>query len=196
MLELKIQTTVCSMKDIILALRQAAEHKAFTSSLNTLHYLLSQLQSLEKTLCLSPKITPSPNTRFGNRRQPGSSYFKHNRSAIQVTSQHVSETAAYRLIFLDSNFFFCRCLYVGDVTNASIKPALRILKQNLTLLCSIVTDHAQALALKEAVKASFEVYLMVLLAGVSSRIFFGSDHPMIEEDLNSLKRVFCNVEKD
>ncbi|XP_073123042.1 protein unc-13 homolog [Henckelia pumila] len=159
--------------------------------LNTLHYLLTQLQSLDKTLCISPKITPSPNNRFGNRRQPGSSYFEHNRAAIQVASQHVSEVAAYRLIFLDSNAFFYRCLYVGDVTNARIKPALRILKQNLTLLCAIVTDRAQAPALKEVMKASFEVYLMVLLAGGSARNFLRSDHPMIEEDLNSLKRVFC-----
>ncbi|XP_073027898.1 protein unc-13 homolog [Primulina eburnea] len=159
--------------------------------LNTLHYLLSQLQSLEKSLCLSPKITPSPNSRFGNRRQPGSSYFEHNRSAIQVASQHVLEVAAYRLIFLDSNSFFYRSLYVGDVTNARIKPALRILKQNLTLMCAIITDRAQALALKEVMKASFEVCLMVLLAGGSSRTFSRTDHPMIEEDLHSLKRVFC-----
>ncbi|KAL3828275.1 hypothetical protein ACJIZ3_017077 [Penstemon smallii] len=159
--------------------------------LNTLHYLLSQLQSLDKTISLSPKITPAPKTRFGNRRQLGSSYFEHSRSAIQAASQHVSEVAAYRLIFLDSNSVFYGSLYVGDVANARIRPALRILKQNLTLLCAIVTDRAQPLALKEVMKASFEAYLMVLLAGGSSRIFYRSDHAMIEEDFDNLKRVFC-----
>ncbi|CAK9180196.1 unnamed protein product [Ilex paraguariensis] len=160
--------------------------------LNTLHYFLSQLHSLDKTISLSPRVVPSPHYRFSNnRRQHGSPYFDHTRSAIQVASQHVSEVAAYRLIFLDSNSVFYGSLYVGDVENARIRPALRILKQNLTLLCAMVTDRAQPLALKELMKASFEAYLMVLLAGGSSRIFSRSDHEMIEEDFDSLKRVFC-----
>ncbi|KAK4427843.1 protein unc-13 [Sesamum alatum] len=158
--------------------------------LNTLHYLLSQLHYLDKTLSLSPKVTP-PKSRFGNRRQLGSSYFEHSRSAIQSACQHVSEVAAYRLIFLDSNSVFYGSLYIADVANARIRPALRTLKQNLTLLCAIVTERAQPLALKELMKASFEAYLMVLLAGGSSRIFSRLDHPMIEEDFDNLKRVFC-----
>ncbi|KAL7145007.1 hypothetical protein ABFS83_07G049800 [Erythranthe nasuta] len=158
--------------------------------LNTLHYILSKLHSLDKTLSLSPKVTP-PKSRFGNRRQLGSSYFEHSRSAIKAATQHVSEVAAYRLIFLDSGPVFYSSLYVGDVVNTRIKPALRILKQNLTLLCAIVTDRAQPLALKEVMRASFEAYLMVLLAGGGSRIFSRLDHAMIEEDFESLKRVFC-----
>ncbi|XP_073282657.1 protein unc-13 homolog [Primulina huaijiensis] len=159
--------------------------------LNTLHYLQSQIHSLDKTLTLSPKITPSPKSWFGNRRQLNSSYFEHSRSAIQVAFQHVAEVAAYRLIFLDSNSVFYGSLYIGDVINSRIRPALRILKQNLTLLCAIVTDRAQPLALQEVMKASFEAYLMVLLAGGSSRTFSRFDHPMIEEDFDNLKRVFC-----
>ncbi|KAL0392695.1 UNVERIFIED_CONTAM: hypothetical protein Sradi_2492300 [Sesamum radiatum] len=109
----------------------------------------------------------------------------------QIASQHVSEVAAYRLIFLDSNSVFYGSLYVGDVASARIRPAVRILKQNLTLLCAIVTDRAQRLAIKEVMKASFEAFLMVLLAGGSTRVFSRLDHPMIEEDFESLKRVFC-----
>ncbi|KAH9681861.1 hypothetical protein WN943_029167 [Citrus x changshan-huyou] len=73
-----------------------------------------------------------------------------------------AEVAAYRLIFLDSNFVFYESLYVGDVANARVRPALQTLKQNLTLLSAILMDKAQALAIK-----------------------------MIEEDFDSLKRVFC-----
>ncbi|CDO99278.1 unnamed protein product [Coffea canephora] len=162
--------------------------------LNTLHFLNSQLNSLDKTLSLSSKIVPSPHSRINNRnRQLGdsSSYFDHARSAIHVATQHVCEVAAYRLIFMDSNSVFYGSLYVGDVANARIRPALRTLKQNLTLLCAIVTERAQPLALKEVMRASFEAFLMVLLAGGSSRIFFRSDHQMIEEDFENLKRMFC-----
>ncbi|KAL9410953.1 hypothetical protein AB3S75_044682 [Citrus x aurantiifolia] len=40
-------------------------------------------------------------------------------------------------------------------------------------------------------KASFEAFLMILLVEGSSRVFYRSDHQMIEEDFDSLKRVFC-----
>ncbi|GFP83397.1 hypothetical protein PHJA_000483100 [Phtheirospermum japonicum] len=86
-----------------------------------------------KTLSLSPKITP-PKSRFGNRRQLGSSYFEHSRSSIRTAFQHVSEVAAYRLIFLDSNSVFYGSLYVADVSTSRIKRALKTLKQNFTLL--------------------------------------------------------------
>ncbi|GMP55911.1 hypothetical protein CsSME_00020576 [Camellia sinensis var. sinensis] len=164
--------------------------------LNTLHYLLSHLNSLDKSLALSPHLisTTSPHNHHRRRSSlttASSSYFDLARSTIQSATQHVSEVAAYRLIFLDSNCVFFESLYAEDVENSRIKPALRILKQNLTLLSAIVTDRAQPLAMKEVMKASFEAFLTVLLAGGSSRIFNKTDHLMIEEDFESLKRVFC-----
>ncbi|PON94817.1 hypothetical protein TorRG33x02_093300 [Trema orientale] len=166
--------------------------------LNTLHYLLSHLNSLDKSLSLSPRIIPSTRNRFTNTRKvhensssTSYSYFERTHSSIQSAGQNVSEVAAYRLIFLDSNSVFYESLYVDDVANARIRPALRILKQNLTLMTAILTDRAQALAMREVMKASFEAFLMVLLAGGSSRVFLRSDQEMIEEDFESLKRVFC-----
>ncbi|KAM3326828.1 protein unc-13 [Capsicum chacoense] len=160
--------------------------------LNTLHYFLLQLHSLDKTLSISSKIVPSSRNRHNKNRQIGRySYFDHTRSAIQAAVQHVSEVASYRLIFFDSHSVFYGSLYVRDVENTRIRPALKALKQNLTLLCAILTDKAQPLALKEVMKASFESYLMVLLAGGSKRIFSRADHQIIEEDFESLKRLFC-----
>ncbi|XP_042491760.1 protein unc-13 homolog isoform X2 [Macadamia integrifolia] len=163
--------------------------------LNTLHYLLAHLHSLDKTLSLVPHSNSMPRNGFsGNRRHfstTSSSYLDLARSSIQTATQHVSEVAAFRLIFLDSKCVFYESLYVGDVVNARIRPALRTLKQNLTLLAAILTDRAQPLALKEVMRASFEAYLMVLLAGGSSRVFSRMDHDMIVEDFESLKRIFC-----
>ncbi|XXG89833.1 hypothetical protein AAC387_Pa12g1741 [Persea americana] len=79
----------------------------------------------------------------------------------------------------------------GDVTNARIHPALRILKQNLTLLTAILTERAQPLAVKEVMKATFEAFSMVLLAGGGSRMFSRTDHDMIAENIGNPKRVFC-----
>lgn len=166
--------------------------------LNSLHYLLTYIHSLNKTLTLSPRVSPARN-RFTNRRRlagSSSSYFDIARSSIQAACQHVCEVAAYRLIFLDSSSAFYESLYIGSVTNARIQPILRILKQNLALLCATLTDRAQPLAIKEVMKVSFEAYLMVLLAGGNDRVFYRSDHKMIEEDFECLKRVFSTCSEE
>ncbi|KAH7662747.1 Protein unc-13-like protein [Dioscorea alata] len=158
--------------------------------INTLHFLLSHIHSLEKSLSFfSGRVRPSPS----NRRLIPAHRFSLSCSAIQSAILHVSEVAAYRLIFLDSNHSFCDSLYVQDVANSRIRPALRILKQNLTLLVSVLTDRAQPVAVKEVMKASFEAFLMVLLAGGSERAFSISDYEMILEDFKNLKRVFCTT---
>lgn len=54
-----------------------------------------------------------------------------------------------------------------------------------------MTERAQPLATKEAMKASFEAYLMVLIVVGSARCFTKADHEMIEDDLKHLKRVFA-----
>ena len=159
--------------------------------LNTLHFLSSQLHSLNKSLSLNPSVLPATRKRNRERTNSSSSYFESTQAGIETASTHVSEVAAYRLIFLDSHSVFHERLYVGDVSNARIKPALRILKQNLTLMTAILTDRAQALAMREVMKASFEAVLTVLLAGGNSRVFYRNDHELIEEDFESLKKVYC-----
>ncbi|TVU48438.1 hypothetical protein EJB05_08075, partial [Eragrostis curvula] len=159
--------------------------------LNTLHYLLSHIQALDKSLsffsggrCASPASS-------ANRRLAPPSYFDHARSAAQSAIARVAEVAAYRLIFLDSHHSFYDGLYAGGVTDARIRPALRTLKQNMSLLVSVLVDRAQPVAVREVMKASFQAFLIVLLAGGSDRSFTVEDHAMVEEDFRSLKRAFC-----
>ncbi|XP_010473856.1 PREDICTED: uncharacterized protein LOC104753280 [Camelina sativa] len=159
--------------------------------LNTLHFLSSHIHSLNKTLSLNPRVLPATRKRYRHRNNNSSSYFDFTYAGIESACQHVSEVAAYRLIFLDSNSVFYESLYVGEVANARIRPALRIMKQNLTLMSAILADRAQSLAMREVMKSSFEAFLMVLLAGGYSRVFYRSDHSLIEEDFENLKRVFC-----
>ncbi|KAK9009441.1 hypothetical protein V6N11_035973 [Hibiscus sabdariffa] len=160
--------------------------------LNTLHYLISHIHSLDKTLALAPRVVTR--NRVSNRKQPQQSasfsYFERTNKSIQAALDHISEIAAYRLIFLDTNLAFYESLYIGGVANSRIGPVVGILKENLTLLTTILTYEAQALAIKEVMKASFEAFLRVLLAGVPSRNFNRSDYEMIADDFQSLKRVF------
>ncbi|KAE8726346.1 peptide transporter PTR3-A-like [Hibiscus syriacus] len=160
--------------------------------LNTLHYLISNLDSLGKALSISLK-GPTQNDSDGlceQRRDASCDFFENVIGSIRDACAHVSEVAAYRLIFLDSNSVFYKGLYVEEVINTRIWPAIKVLKQNLTLLNAMVTDRAQQLAIKEVMKASFEAFLMVLLAGGPSRAFNRTDHEMIDEDFLSLQKVF------
>ncbi|KAL6648832.1 hypothetical protein ACP70R_013056 [Stipagrostis hirtigluma subsp. patula] len=160
--------------------------------LNTLHYLVSHIQALDKSLSFfSRGRCASPTSSTNRRLAAPSSYFSHARTAAQSAIGRVAEVAAYRLIFLDSHHSFHDGLYVGGVTDARIRPALRTLKQNLSLLVSILVDRAQPVAVREVMKASFQAFLTVLLAGGSDRSFTTEDHAMIEEDFRSLKRAFC-----
>ncbi|CAO2044374.1 unnamed protein product [Urochloa humidicola] len=143
--------------------------------LNTLHYLLALLHSIERTLGL------------GHRR---ASRFHHARPALDAGCLHVSELSAYRLVFLDSAHFLHQTLYRGPVSDARIRPALRVMKQSLAFLASILSERAQPLALREALKASLEAFLTVLLAGGSARAFTRADYGAVAEDLASLKRLF------
>ncbi|KAJ1383935.1 Munc13-like proteiny 1 [Sesbania bispinosa] len=163
--------------------------------LNTLHYLLTHIHSLEKSLSMNPGVVPSNRLRFANTRRAqnnSSSYFEIVNLSILAACQHVSEVAAYRLVFLDSSSVFYDSLYVGGVARGQIRSALRILKQNLSQMSTILTDRAQPLAMKEVMKASFDAFLMILLAGGCSRVFYRSDHEIIHEDFETLKRVFSN----
>ncbi|XP_078446755.1 protein unc-13 homolog [Wolffia australiana] len=149
--------------------------------LNTLHYLLAHLHHLDKTL---------------TRRAPARGYregplFEPVRSSVQGAVQKVAEVAACRLTFLDSSSVLYEGLYAGDVANARIRPALRRLKQNLAWIGEAVAERAQSIAIRELMKATFEAFLMVLLAGGACRAFQREEQGMIAEDLAGLKKVFA-----
>ncbi|BAB90489.1 hypothetical protein [Oryza sativa Japonica Group] len=55
---------------------------------------------------------------------------------------------------LNSHHSFYDGLYVGGVADARIRPALRTLKQNMSLLLSVLIDRVQPVAVQEASEAA------------------------------------------
>ncbi|KAG1361486.1 protein unc-13 [Cocos nucifera] len=167
--------------------------------LNTLHYILALLHSIDKSLSFFSRASHSPSPRrtpLGNhqyrRRIIAPTHFDLARTAIHAAILQVSEIAAYRLIFADSASNFYNSLYAYSVAESRIQPTLRALKQNLNLLVAVLTDRAQPGAVREVMKVCFECFLTVLLAGGPARAFTRSDYEMVVEDFGSLKRVFCS----
>ncbi|RWW58622.1 hypothetical protein BHE74_00034490 [Ensete ventricosum] len=151
--------------------------------LNTLHYILGCLDTIDKSF--SSHCSPLPSHR----------HFDGAHSSIHSVILHVAEIAAYRLIFVDSSNSFYDSLYFGSVYHARIHPTLRVLNQNLTYLTSVLTDRAQPPAVCEVMKASFGAFLMVLLAGGSRRAFTRGDYDMLVEDFMGLKQMFLGCGK-
>lgn len=153
--------------------------------LNTLHYLLAILHSIDRSL--SSALAPHRQ----RRRRARSSAFDHARPALDAAVHLVSELSAYRLVFLDSAQFLHQALYQGGVSVARARPALRVMKQNIAFLFGVLTEQAQPLAVLEVMRASVEAFLTVVLAGGSGRAFARADHAAVAEDFASLKRLFC-----
>ncbi|KMZ69956.1 hypothetical protein ZOSMA_202G00430 [Zostera marina] len=147
--------------------------------LNTLHYIRSKLNKLNY-------IVPTPRRENANLNLR----FDAARASIESAIQHVSEVAAFRLIFLDSSNSFYEGLYSSDIANSGIRPAIRTLKQNLTFLATVLSNTAQNTAVREVMKATFEAFSIVLLAGGKDRAFSRGDHELVAEDFGALKRVF------
>nr|CAB3448445.1 unnamed protein product [Digitaria exilis] len=159
--------------------------------LNTLHYLLAVLHSIDRAIIMAS----SPQQRQQHRRARSStSVFDQRRArpALDAACLHVSELSAYRLVFLDSGHVLHQALYQGGVHVQPIRPALRVLKQSLAFLASVLSERAQPLAARQVMKASVEAFLTVLLAGGSGRAFSPADHGAVAEDFASLKRLFCS----
>ncbi|KAK8952001.1 hypothetical protein KSP39_PZI004273 [Platanthera zijinensis] len=171
--------------------------------INTLHYLHHHIHLIDKSLSFFPRggtsAQPGPSPAlhhhhhqlYLNRRLTPATHFDLIRASIQVSIQRVSEVAAYRLIFSDSENSFYRGLYADDVAGCRIDNALSVLKQNLKHLLSVLTDRAQPPAMKEVMRATFQAFLMVLLAGGPDRAFVRSDYEIVMEDLRQLKKMFC-----
>ncbi|KAI4342651.1 hypothetical protein MLD38_027249 [Melastoma candidum] len=140
--------------------------------LNTLHYLLAYLQTLGES--------------NGN-------LFDDACSSTEEELQHVSEVAAYRLIFQDSGYVLYDNLYARNFSSARFQVILNVLKQNLNLLGETLNEDVQALAVKDTMRASFDAYLRVLIAGGNSRVFNRADHKVVEENFEILKREFSSL---
>ncbi|KAG9130119.1 hypothetical protein Leryth_012863 [Lithospermum erythrorhizon] len=104
--------------------------------------------------------------------------------------QHLSETTAYKVIFHDLSHVLWDYLYVGDVSSSRIDPFLDELEQHLEIISSTVHDRVRTRVITCVMKAAFEGFLLVLLAGGPSRAFTMRDASIIDEDLKFLKDLF------
>ncbi|XP_051152470.1 protein unc-13 homolog [Andrographis paniculata] len=100
----------------------------------------------------------------------------------------LSEATAYKIVFHDLRHVLLDYLYLGDVSSSRIEPFLQELERNLEVISVTVHDRVRTRVITDVMKASFEGFLFVLLAG--GRAFTLQDALIVEEDFKFLTDLF------
>ncbi|XP_057478362.1 LOW QUALITY PROTEIN: protein unc-13 homolog [Actinidia eriantha] len=156
--------------------------------INTLHQIRTELEVVEKRIITHLRNSESAQAEdFSNGL---GKKFELTPAACLEGVQQLSEAMGYKIIFHDLSHALWDGLYVGEPSSSRIEPFLRELEQNLTIISDSVHERVRTRIIADVMKASFDGFLLVLLAGGPSRAFTRQDSQIIEDDFKSLKDLF------
>lgn len=156
--------------------------------INTFHRIRTELEVLEKRIITLLRNSESAHVEdFSNGL---GKKFEISPAACIEGIQQLSEALGYRIVFHDLSPVLWDGLYIGEPSSSRIEPFLQELEKNLTIISNTVNDRVRTRIIADIMKASFDGFLVVLLAGGPSRIFTQQDSQIIEDDFKSLKDVF------
>ncbi|KAL2237032.1 uncharacterized protein LOC105164739 [Sesamum indicum] len=156
--------------------------------INSLHKIRMELEVLEKRIITLLRNSESAHVEdFSNVL--GKKFELTPASCIEAVQQ-LSEGAAYKIVFHDLSHVLWDSLYVGDPSSSRIEPFLQELEHNLTVVADTVHERVRTRIIADMMRASFDGFLLVLLAGGPTRAFSPQDSQIIEDDFRSLKDLF------
>ncbi|KAA8521841.1 hypothetical protein F0562_012537 [Nyssa sinensis] len=156
--------------------------------INTLQRIRTEMDVLEKRLITHLRNSESAHAEdfsngFGKK-------FELSPTACLEGIQQLCEAVSYKIVFHDLRNVLWDGLYVGEPSSSRIEPFLQELEQNLTIISDTVHERVRTRIIADIMKASFDGFLLVLLAGGPSRAFSRQDCQIIEDDFKSLKDLF------
>ncbi|KAK3023129.1 hypothetical protein RJ639_043968 [Escallonia herrerae] len=156
--------------------------------INSLQRIRTELEVLEKRIITLLRNTESAHAEdFSNGL---SKKFELSPAACLEGIQQLCESVAYKIIFHDLSPVLWDGLYVGEPSSSRIEPFLLELEQNLTIISDTIHERVRTRIIADTMKASFDGFLLVLLAGGPSRSFSRQDSQIIEDDFKSLKDLY------
>ncbi|XP_050880852.1 protein unc-13 homolog [Lathyrus oleraceus] len=156
--------------------------------MNTLQWILGEFDVLEKRIITL--LRNSESAREEDFSNGLASKFELSSAACLEGIQQLCEAAAYRIVFHDLSHVLWDGLYVGDPSSSRIDPFLQELERNLMFISDNVNEKIRTRIITEIMRASFDGFLFVLLAGGPSRAFSKKDSQIIEDDFKFLKELF------
>ncbi|MCD7465643.1 hypothetical protein HAX54_001662 [Datura stramonium] len=156
--------------------------------INTFHRIRTELEVLEKRIITLLRNSESAHVEdFSNGL---GKKFEISPAACVEGIQQLSDAVGYRIVFHDLSPVLWDGLYIGEPSSSRIEPFLQELEKNLTIISNTVNERVRTRIIVDIMRASFDGFLLVLLAGGPSRIFTQQDSQIIEDDFKSLKDVF------
>ncbi|KAG6387994.1 hypothetical protein SASPL_153191 [Salvia splendens] len=156
--------------------------------INSLHKIRSELEVVEKRIITLLRNSDSAHVEdFSNG--VGKKFELTPPTCIDAVQQ-LSEGLAYKVVFHDLSHVLWDSLYVGDVSSSRIEPFLHELERNLTIVADTVNERVRTRIIADVMRASFDGFLLVLLAGGPSRAFTKQDSAVIEDDFKALTDLF------
>ncbi|KAJ9548850.1 hypothetical protein OSB04_021393 [Centaurea solstitialis] len=155
---------------------------------NSFHYIRKDLEVLEKRTITHLK---SNGIREGSFVNGSRKNFERSLVACVEGIQQVCEATAYKLVFHELSHVLWDGLYVTGASSSRIEPFLQELEQNLEIIAETVQDNTiRTRLITNIMRASFEGFLLVLLAGGPCRSFVLEDSSIIQEDFQFLMDLF------
>ncbi|KAL8063316.1 hypothetical protein ABFX02_01G020000 [Erythranthe guttata] len=156
--------------------------------INTLHKIRMELEGLEKRIITLLRNCESAHVEdFSNGL--GKTFEITPATCIEAVQQ-LSEGVAYKIVFQDLSHVLWDYLYIGELSSSRIEPFLQELEKNLTIVADTVHERVRTRLIADVMRASFDGFFLVLLAGGPTRAFTKQDSNMIEDDFKSLKDLF------
>ncbi|KAL5572593.1 hypothetical protein UlMin_022190 [Ulmus minor] len=156
--------------------------------INTLQLIRSEMGVFGKRII--GHLGNSESNRVDDIAKRVGQMFELSESACTEGIQQLCEATAYKVIFHDLSHVLWDGLYIGEVSSSRIEPFLQELEQYLEIISSTVHDRVRTRVITDVMKASFDGFLLVLLAGGPSRAFTPQDSEIIEEDFKFLTDLF------
>ncbi|CAA7410096.1 unnamed protein product [Spirodela intermedia] len=153
------------------------------AAMNTLHHIRTELERLEKRS--SDSLRKSAGGELAAARM-----FELSAAACREGIQQLCEIAAYRIVFHELNHVLWDGLYVREAAAARVAPLLKELDLVLEKISSSLHNRVRNRAITSLMKASFEGFLLVLLAGGPSRAFSIGDSQILEDDFRALRELY------
>lgn len=153
--------------------------------INTMQRIRSGVDALEKKTITYLKNSGSLEVDTQLRTK-----FELSISASLEGIQQLCEATGYKVVFHELSHVLWDGLYAGEVSSLRIEPFLQEVEQYLEIVATTVHDRVRTRVITEVMKASFDGFLLVLLAGGPSRAFTQQESAMIEEDFKFLCDLF------
>lgn len=170
--------------------------------INTLDHINAELEFVEKKIRFGwqkeEPALPSQGGKKTTKLKPAppppalsdDCTFQRSRAKIKDGLRQLTELAAYRVVFSDLRDVFGEGLYVGDVASTRVSGVIEKLDGKLGEIAESTTEKLRNSVVTALMRACFDGFLLVLLAGGPSRAYTVGDADMIKEDVGALKELF------